>query len=165
MTADETVSVALATMADLEAIAGCWVALAADQQQHGSRLQAAENRTQATETIARHIAMDGVYVARDETIRGFVMFHLDTGTYSQTEPTGTVTALYVRPADRDAGLGTRLLTAAEAAMAARGAKTVSLEVLTDNAAARAFYDHRGYEPHRIELRKRLESDRHSKDDG
>jgi ribosomal protein S18 acetylase RimI-like enzyme len=42
---------------------------------------------------------------------------------------------------------------------------VSIEVLADNDAAKRLYDRRGYDPHRIELRKRLENDRHSKDDG
>ena len=161
---DDAVTIELATVDDIDAIADCWVALAADQQQHGSRLQAEPNRTSATETIARHVVTDGVYVAREDGVRGFVMFHVDAGTYSQTEPTGTITTLYVRPSARNEGLGTRLLAAAERALADRGAATVSLEVLTANEAAREFYDRRGYDPHRIELRKRIENDTHSKDD-
>jgi len=164
VSADDAVAVEPATVADIEAIADCWVALAADQQQHGSRLEAEPNRMSATETIARHVVADGVYVAREDGIRGFVMFHVDAGTYSQTEPTGTITTLYVRPPARNEGLGTRLLAAAERALADRGAATVSLAVLTTNEAARELYDRRGYDPHRIELRKRIESDTHSRDD-
>lgn len=164
MTTDDAVAIEPATVDDIETIVDCWVALAADQQQHGSRLQAEPNRPPATETIARHVVTDGVYVARENGIRGFVMFHVDAGTYSQTEPTGTITTLYVRPPDRNEGLGTQLLAAAEGALADRGAATVSLEVLTANKAAREFYDRRGYDPHRIELRKRIESDTHSRED-
>ena len=164
MSTDDAVTIEPATVDDIDAIADCWVALAADQQQHGSRLQAEPNRTSATETIARHVVTDGVYVAREDGICGFVMFHVDAGTYSQTKPTGTITTLYVRPPARNKGLGTRLLAAAEQALADRGAATVSIEALTANEAAREFYDRRGYDPHRIELRKRIENDTHSKDD-
>lgn len=153
-----------ATIDDVDVVADCWVDLAAEQRQHGSRLAADANRTVATETIARHVVTDGLLVARTPAIQGFVMFQPDEGAYTQTEPTGTITHLYVRPAARGDGIGTRLLAAAESELAAAGVETVSIEVLADNGAARRLYDRRDYEPHRIELRKPIENDRHSKDD-
>ena len=165
MSTDERIVIEPATIDDVEAVADCWVALAAEQRQHGSRLAADANRTVATETIAHHVVTDGLLVARDGAIQGFVMFHPDDGAYTQTESTGTITHLYVRPAARDEGIGSRLLAAAESKLAAAGVSTVAIEVLADNAAAKRLYDRRGYDPHRIELRKRLENDRHSKDDG
>ena len=164
MTTDKPVIIESATIDDVEAVADCWVTLAAEQHQYGSRLAADANRTVVTEIIARHVVTDGLLVARDESIQGFVMFHPDDGAYTQTESTGTISHLYVRPAARDDGIGTRLLAAAESELAAAGVATVSIEVLADNDAAHRLYDRCGYEPHRIELRKRLESDRHSKDD-
>ena len=165
MSADDPIVIEPATIDDVAAVAGCWVSLAAEQRQHGSRLAADANRTVATETIAHHVVTDGLLVARNEAIQGFVMFHPDDGAYTQTEPTGTITHLYVRPAARDDGIGSRLLAAAESKLAEAGVSTVSIEVLADNNAAKRLYDRHGYEPHRIECRKRLENDKHSKDDG
>lgn len=165
MSVDEPIGIEPATIDDVDAVADCWVALAAEQRQHGSLLAAEANRAVATETVARHVVADGLLVARDTTIQGFVMFHPDEGTYTQTESTGTISHLYVRPAARDDGIGSRLLAAAESKLAAAGVSTVSIEVLADNNAARRLYDRHGYEPHRIECRKRLENDKHSKDDG
>ena len=165
MHTNDQVVIEQATIDDVDTVADCWVRLAAEQRQYGSRLAADANRTVATERIARHVVVGGLLVARDETIQGFVMFHPDKGAYTQTEPTGTITHLYVRPAARDSGIGTRLLAAAESELAAAGVSAVSIEVLADNDAAKRLYDRRGYEPHRTELQKRLESDKHSKGDG
>lgn len=157
-----------ATVADVDELVDCWVDLAAGQQQYGSRLEAEPNRKQATDTMARHVVMDGVLVAREassgQPIRGFVMFHTDEGTYSQTEMTGEIANLYVRPDARNRGVGGELLAAAEAALAAEGVETVTLDVLADNDDARRFYGRQGYDPHRIELTKRIETNTHSKDE-
>jgi len=149
-----------ATVDDVEAVVDCWVDLADDQQQHGSRLEAAPNRKPATDTVARHIVMGGLLVAREELILGFVMFHTDEGTYSQRETTGEIVNLYVRPSVRNCGIGSELLAAAEAELAGEGVDTVSLDVLADNEAARRFYEDHGYEPHRLELAKRIETNTH-----
>ena len=52
--------------------------------------------------------------------------------------------LFVLPEARSQGIGTRLLAAAEAALAARGCVRMQLQLATGNAAAREFYQHRGY---------------------
>jgi ribosomal protein S18 acetylase RimI-like enzyme len=148
-----------ATVDDVDAVVDCWIDLADDQQQHGSRLEAAPNRKPATDTVARHIVMGGVLVAREELILGFVMFHTDEGTYSQRETTGEIVNLYVRPSVRNCGIGSKLLAAAEAELAGEGVDTVSLDVLADNEDARGFYQDHGYEPHRLELAKRIETNR------
>ena len=154
-----------ATVDDVDALVDCWVELAADQQRYGSRLEAAPNRKPVTDTVARHVVMGGVLVAREGTILGFVMFNTDEGTYSQTASTGEITNLYVRPSVRNCGIGSELLAAAERELASDGVETVTLDVLADNDAARRFYRRHGYDHHRIELAKSIESDRHSKDDG
>jgi len=92
-----------ATVEDVDALVDCWVELAADQQRYGSRLEAAPNRKPTTDSMARHVVMGGVLVAREETILGFVMFNTDEGTYSQTASTGEITNLYVRPSVRNCG--------------------------------------------------------------
>lgn len=152
-----------ATVADVDAVVDCWIDLAADQQQHGSRLEATPNRKPATDTVARHVVMGGVLVAREETILGFVMFHSDEGTYSQQSETGEIVNLYVRPGVRNCGIGSELLAAAEAELASDGVETVTLDVLAANEAARRFYDRHGYDPHRIEMAKQIETNRHSKE--
>lgn len=158
-----------ATIDDVETLAELWVSLAADQKQHGSLLEAEPNHNAATETLARHIAMDRVLVAREDDagnneICGFVVFQTQEGTYSQTVQTGEIVTLYVVPEARNQGVGTNLLCAAEAALAAAGVEYISLSVLADNEDARRLYRRAGYDTHRVELTKRIENDTHSKDD-
>jgi ribosomal-protein-alanine acetyltransferase len=53
-------------------------------------------------------------------------------------------SIAVAPEARGAGVGARLLRAAEAAARARGCRRLRLEVRADNAAAIALYEARGY---------------------
>jgi ribosomal protein S18 acetylase RimI-like enzyme len=89
-------------------------------------------------------------------VLGFVMFGLETGGYEQDVTRGVVHNLYVRPAHRDAGVGSALLETAEAALADRGADVVSLEAMMANQAAVRFYERNGYRQHRVELEKSLD---------
>jgi len=149
----------------VDRLAAYWVALATDQRQYGSRLLADENRQAVAETISRHIVADELLVAReDDELLGFVMYTLEDGRYVQNEQTGMIVNLYVRPDWRNDGVGSKLLAAAEAELAADGAETVSLEVLAANDDARRFYRRHDYRPHRVELAKSMENDTHSKGD-
>ncbi|MFC6989137.1 GNAT family N-acetyltransferase [Haloplanus sp. GCM10025708] len=151
--------------ADVNAIADLWVELARDQRAHGSTLRPTANRAAVREEIARHVVTDGIRVAADAELVGFVTFRLEPGRYQQSVTPGVVSNLYVRPAARNDGVGAALLSAAETALADAGADVVTLEAMADNDDARRFYDRHGYSPHRVELRKSLESDTHSKEDG
>ncbi len=51
---------------------------------------------------------------------------------------------FVLPQARAQGIGAQLLAAAERALAARGCVRLQLQLGVDNAAARAFYERRGY---------------------
>jgi len=149
----------------VETLVDCWMELAADQRQYGSRLLTEPNRQAVSEAIARHIVTGGLLVAREAgAIRGFVMFHVEDGRYRQDETTGVVVNLYVQPTYRNGGIGAALLAAAEDALAAEGVDTVTLEVLAANDDARRFYSRQGYRDHRLELAKRIENDTHSKGD-
>jgi ribosomal protein S18 acetylase RimI-like enzyme len=155
-----------AVMGDVERLVELWVALARDQRAYDSHLKAEANQAPVRETIARHIVVDGVTVARDAgDIVGFVMFGLEHGDYEQSVSRGVVHNLFVTPSYRGEGLGRRLLDAAEAALADAGADVVSLEMMAANEDARRFYERQGYRPHRLELEKSAQSDTHSKEDG
>ena len=52
--------------------------------------------------------------------------------------------LFVLPEARTQGVGSQLLAAAEAALAARGCVRLQLQLGVKNSAARAFYERRGY---------------------
>ncbi|RDZ34594.1 MULTISPECIES: GNAT family N-acetyltransferase [Haloferax] len=176
--------VSSAAFSELDDLVELWVELAADQRASGSHLRAEANRTPIREALARHVAADGVLVAREGDVSnggtevgssaedadadglvGFVMFDIEAGAYEQDATRGMVRNLFVRPAYRDAGVGTRLLAAAENALADAGVDAVALDVLADNEAARRFYRRHGYRPHRVELEKSMRSDTHSKEDG
>jgi ribosomal protein S18 acetylase RimI-like enzyme len=153
-----------ATISDVDGLVDCWVELAADQRQYGSRLLPAENRGAVADVIARHIVTHDLFVARRDEIVGFVMYHVEEGRYLQDQLIGIISNLYVRATARDQGIGSALLTAAESELAAAGVDTVSLEVLAANDAARRFYARHGYQAHRVELAKPIENDTHSKED-
>ena len=136
-----------------------WVELADDQRAYGSHLFGPENRATIREVVLQRIAADNLLVARrDETVVGFVMFTLERGRYEQDVEPGLVENLYVDPGARREGIGTALLRAAEADLAAEGATTVRLEAMAPNEAAREFYTARGYTPHRVAFEKPVEND-------
>lgn len=142
-----------------DAIADRWVDLARGQRAHGSHLAAEANRGAIREAIVRDIIAGGLLVAReDDEIIGFVMFGPESERYAQDVSRGSIRNIVVRPDYRNEGIGTKLLAAAEATLRDEGFDAVSLSVLAENEAARRLYARRGYEPHRIDLEKRLEND-------
>lgn len=170
--------VTAATAADIDAVTDQWVRLARDQRRHGSTLLAAANRAAVREWVAQSVVTGELLVARDENdsaesgagdgtddpddasesddpLLGFVGFSLERDGYERECTRGTVTNLFVRSDRRGEGIGSALLGAAERALAEAGADAVALEALADNDRARAFYDTRGYDAHRIEFRKEV----------
>ena len=136
-----------------------WVDLAEDQRDYGSHLLAAENRTRIREAVVRHIVTDSLLVARDDgDLVGFVMFSVESGSFDQDVRRGLIENLFVAESDRREAVGEQLLSAAETVLADRDVEVVALDVLYGNEPARAFYDELGYEPHRLELEKVVESD-------
>lgn len=153
-----------ATTADVDDLTELWVDLAHDQCKYGSHLLPTANRERIRNSIARHIVSGGLLVARTSDVVGFVMFGLETGSYEQDVSRGVIQNLYVRPDHRDEGIGTRLLTAAEARLASAGADVVSLNAMVENEAARRFYRRHGYDVHRVELERRVENDNNPRTD-
>lgn len=151
-----------ATMDALDRLVDLWEALAESQREHGSRVVPAANRESVRESIARHVVDGGVLLARaDDGVVGFVMFGPATETMERDRERGVVSNVYVEPDARGRGVGSALLDAAEARLVAAGADEVTLEVMADNEAARRLYRRRGYEPHRVQLAKPVESDTHT----
>ena len=153
------VTISPADTDDADRLADLWVDLAADQRRHGSHLGAGANREAIHETMLRHVVTDTVRLAeRAGTVVGFVTFGAESGRYSQDVVRGTIHNVYVRPADRNEGVGSALLAAAERELASRGVEVVALEAMARNDAARSFYARHGYAPHRIELEKPINDD-------
>ena len=152
-------------MSAVDSLTDMWVDLAVDQRRHGSSLSAEDNRSTIRSSIGRHIVTGRMRVAReDDRLLGFVMFAVESGTLERSVDRGLIENLYVIPERRQEGIGTALLEHAEEALDAAGVETVVLDVLTANEPARAFYDNRGYAPHRLTVTKPIESDTHSKGD-
>lgn len=147
------------TLDETEHVADLWVELARGQQRFGSHLASEANRGRIAETIGRHIADSTLLVARsEEEIVGFVMFAVEYRLYTTDSIRGIVHNLFVAPEQRGEGIGTALMDAAEAVLIEQGATVIGLETLAANADARRFYTDLGYEPHRVELEKRVETD-------
>ncbi|QLH83603.1 GNAT family N-acetyltransferase [Halosimplex pelagicum] len=153
----------LATVAHAERVTDLWVDLADEQTQHDSHVLAERNRSSVADELARHAVTDRLVVATDGEIVGFVMFTLDRGSYEMDVTQGVVENLYVVPERREEGIGAELLATAEARLDELGADTVTLEAMADNLAARRFYRRHGYDTHRVQLEKPLETDTHSKE--
>jgi ribosomal protein S18 acetylase RimI-like enzyme len=153
------------TVDDADAVADLWVDLASEQRRYGSHVRTRSNRTLVRDELARYAATDRLLVARADGIVGFATYTVEEGIYSLDVVRGLVENIYVRPEYRNSGIGGDLLAAAERRLADRGADVVALETLADNDDARRFYRRHGYEPHRVELEKPLQSDSHSKEDG
>ena len=144
---------------DVNAVVDQWVALASDQRTYDSHISPERNRAAIREVALRRIVSDELLLAREDgELTGFVMFTIETGQYEQDVQRGIVQNLYVSPDHRNQGIGTALLTAAEESLAESGADCVALNVMADNDAANRFYRRHGYDPHRIELEKPVESD-------
>jgi ribosomal protein S18 acetylase RimI-like enzyme len=139
-------------------LAEMWTSLAAGQRTYGSHIEAEANSEQIHRSILRHITAERLLVARTDDLCGFVMFSLEQGSFEQDVTRGFVENLYVRPPDRNEGVGSALLDAAERALRDRGADTVALNVMADNEDARRFYRRHGYDPYRVELEKPLDDE-------
>ncbi len=155
----ENVSIEPAGTDDAGSLTEMWVDLATDQRRYGSHLVPAENRSMIRRTMVQHIVTGTALVARrDGSIVGFVTFDVEAGQYRQDVSRGVIQNIYVQESDRNEGIGDGLLDAAETALDSRGADIVSLEAMAENRSARRFYERHGYEPHRIELEKPINSD-------
>lgn len=151
-----------ATMDDLERLVALWQDLAAGQRDHGSTVVPEGSVETVRESLAQHVLSDGVRVARDDEIVGFVMFGPDDTGFERDRRRGVVRNVYVVPGARGEGVGTALLDAAEAELAAAGVDVVVLEAMADNERARSFYRERGYDVHRVTMVKSVESDTHTR---
>jgi ribosomal protein S18 acetylase RimI-like enzyme len=165
------VRIAPATTDDADAVADLWVALAADQRRHGSTLLAAANRTAVREWAASRAVTGELFVARDSgetdaktALIGFIGFTLEHEGYDRDCSRGVVSNLYVVPKRRSEGVGSALLHAAEQALSSSGVDAVVLEALANNNRARAFYADHGYDLHRVELRKSVETTNETPDE-
>lgn len=158
--------VEVASTDDLDDVVDMWVSLVRSQREHGAHLRAEPNRQTARDVLGRYLTADDLLVARRNGRNvGFAMVHVETGLYHQDTTRGVIDNLYVRPGERDRGVGGILLSVAEDHLAEAGADVVTLSVMADNTAAARFYERAGYEPHRRELEKSLGSDTDTSSDG
>lgn len=155
----DDVTIRPAETGDVGSLADLWVELAADQRRYGSHLVSEKNRSAIRRTMLQHIVAETALVARrDGSVVGFVTFDVEAGQYRQDVSRGIIRNIFVRDNDRNNGIGDGLLKTAEGALESRGADVVALEAMAGNRRARQFYRRCGYEPHRIELEKPINSD-------
>ncbi|AGN02758.1 putative sporulation regulator [Salinarchaeum sp. Harcht-Bsk1] len=152
--------IAEATIDDLDAIVDRWVALIDHGDQYGLHIRGEANRTIARESLAAAIADDLAFVATiEDRVVGFCSLTLETGGFERDVVRGVVENLYVDPAARGVGLGSALLEAGERRLVERGADVIAVETMAVHESIRAFYEERGYRPHRLTLERRVETNR------
>ncbi len=81
--------------------------------------------------------------SEDEGVVGFARLSLEEKVWGLSCEVHT---LVVEEASRGAGIGRRLMDAAESWAVAEGAKAIRVNVLLQNAGGRAFYEREGYLP-------------------
>ena len=135
-----------------------WLSLAAGQRAHSSHILPEANRTVIRESVLRRIVGDQLLVVRDDGLHGFVMFAVESGNYELDVTRGVIENLYVSPERRGQGIGSRLLSAAEAQLVDQGVDTITLDVMAGNERARSFYRDHGYSPQRIQMEKRVDGE-------
>ena len=124
-----------------------------DQAQVAAALLDAFNREFATPTpgpqaiaarLAELLAGDSVaaFLAGDPAV-GIALVTLRPNVW-YTGPVGLLDELYVAPAHRSRGLGTRLLAAAEAWVTANDGTVLEINVDGEDIDARRFYERHGY---------------------
>ncbi len=147
-----------ATATDIDELVECWLQLASEQRDHGSVVGVESNRETIRDVLGAHRVSNGLLVARaSDEIVGFATFAVETGSFELSVSRGLLSNLWVVPDRRDEGIGRRLLEAVEAELADRGVEVCQLEVLAANDAARRFYRRAGYEPRRVTMNRRLDS--------
>lgn len=152
-------TIAIPSTSDVDTIVDQWVALAHGQREHDSHISPESNRAVIREAALQHIVAEELLVAREgDGIVGFVMFTIENGQYDQDVRRGIIQNLYVHPGHRNQGTGGALLEEAETHLAQQGADRVALNVMAKNQDALRFYRRHGYDPHRVELEKPVESD-------
>lgn len=82
----------------------------------------------------------------------------ETAPDEYARPHAAVGELFVDPAHRGVGVGSRLLSRAEAHARVRGADRLRVQVLAANDGARQLYEGFGFRDRLVELEKRLEPD-------
>lgn len=88
--------------------------------------------------------MHTLVVERGEEIAGFATLSMPCRDAEEAEDVAEIPALYLSPDRFGQGLGTRLIAAAEAELAARGYREAVLWMLDGNEPAAAFYARRGW---------------------
>lgn len=155
--------IAAAESDDLDAVLDCWIDLVEGQRAYGSHIEAEPNKTVARDLLGQYITGNMLAVARPagasagESVLGFVMFYREEGVYEQTVTRGIIENVYVASAARGEGIGSALLSYAEAELENRDVDVVGIAAMAENQSAIDWYRDRGYEPHRIVFERDLDS--------
>jgi len=96
--------------------------------------------------LANRLQRTAFIALRDGVAAGFVEISLGSSLRAwQNPPVACLEGLYVVPAHRGAGVARRLTAAAEDWAQARGCREILSEASADDASARAFHEHLGYQ--------------------
>ena len=159
-------------------LAYLWVELANSQRKHGSHLLGQENREAIQNEMSMSTATGGVLLAEvtaeggddaddaddadDGIIVGFVTYGPEFSAYEQDVDRGMLHNIYVLPEYRNQGIGSELFEAAEQSLLDAGMDVLVLEAMAANEDAQRLYRQHGYELHRVELERHIETNNHTK---
>jgi ribosomal protein S18 acetylase RimI-like enzyme len=137
------VTIRAATQADLDTIQEFWRAF---EDEMGGPAWARETWEEERVDVERRL-QDGLVLIAEDDGRAIGYSQLDFG----RPGIAWLTSIYVRPEDRDRGVGRALLQGVATASRERGYRDLGLDVLTQNTAARAIYERLGFEEYQRSL--------------
>jgi len=152
-----SVSIRVATTAELEAVAGLWLALLEHRADyHPCHGGAPDGLPALVEELERGVATGDILVQVTVEPSGRVVGAC-VGSITERPPIcaehhlGSVDLLYVRPGQRDQGIGRTMLRSMVEALRAGGAERVEATLCAENSDAIRFFERSRFELHTVTL--------------
>lgn len=162
MRAETDVAIRRLSLAELDRLEPLWSALrlhhATVASGFGPPRERADSWLRRRTEYERWLAEPGAFALVAERSRealGYAMVHMRRGspTWPLSEPSAELETLSVLPGERGGGIGTALLDAVRAELAASGIAALSLLVVAGNDEARDFYERHGFDTAAIWMRR------------
>ena len=146
-------------VADAEIVKSFWLNLAREMFEiEGRIVPSVENAEVWTSYLLKRVEqgrVEALIARKNGEPVGFINWSYPTSWFQTSTREAHIEDLYVKPAYRRRGLGTRLMEEAMKRIREKGVGNVEVSVLSDNVKAVRFYEKFGLKVHRYGMSKKL----------